>query len=192
MRVLDIDEEGWRMHLCSDGERRRVQLAMGLIRPWRVLLLDEVTVDLDLLARSEFLGWLRGECLGRGKGRRGKGGGGEEVDGASGEVNGEDEEEEEDEGGASVVYATHILDGLDGWATHLVHLHMGTCKEWGPIERFTGTDEQGKGGKRLGEVVLDWLKEDIKERGPRRGGEGKTYEDLGGRGGYGLEKRIED
>ena len=63
VQVLDIDEEGWRMHLCSDGERRRVQLAMGLVRPWRVLLLDEVTVDLDLLARSEFLGWLRGQCL---------------------------------------------------------------------------------------------------------------------------------
>jgi CCR4-NOT complex subunit CAF16 len=39
--VLDIDLE-WRMHAVSDGERRRVQLAMGLIRPWSVLLLDEI------------------------------------------------------------------------------------------------------------------------------------------------------
>ena len=29
--ILDIDV-GWRLHAVSDGERRRVQLAMGLIR----------------------------------------------------------------------------------------------------------------------------------------------------------------
>lgn len=57
MQILDIDT-AWRMHAVSDGERRRVQLAMGLIRPWRVLLLDEITVDLDLLSRSNFLAFL--------------------------------------------------------------------------------------------------------------------------------------
>ncbi len=30
------------MHTISDGERRRVQLTMGLMAPWDVLLLDEV------------------------------------------------------------------------------------------------------------------------------------------------------
>ena len=30
------------MHQISDGERRRVQLVMGLMSPWDVLLLDEV------------------------------------------------------------------------------------------------------------------------------------------------------
>jgi CCR4-NOT complex subunit CAF16 len=30
------------MHAISDGERRRVQLVMGLMSPWEVLLLDEV------------------------------------------------------------------------------------------------------------------------------------------------------
>ena len=39
INILDIDE-AWHMHAVSDGERRRVQLAMGLLRPWRVLLLD--------------------------------------------------------------------------------------------------------------------------------------------------------
>jgi len=57
--MLDIDM-GWRMHAVSDGERRRVQLAMGLIRPWTVLFLDEITVDLDVLSRAEFLGWPSG------------------------------------------------------------------------------------------------------------------------------------
>ncbi|EDN92888.1 hypothetical protein SS1G_08753 [Sclerotinia sclerotiorum 1980 UF-70] len=60
VRVLDIDLE-WRMHQVSDGERRRVQLAMGLIRPWRILLLDEITVDLDLLSRKRFLDFLKEE-----------------------------------------------------------------------------------------------------------------------------------
>jgi CCR4-NOT complex subunit CAF16 len=32
------------MHAVSDGERRRVQLCMGLMVPWDVLLLDEVSV----------------------------------------------------------------------------------------------------------------------------------------------------
>jgi CCR4-NOT complex subunit CAF16 len=42
--VLDIDET-WRMHRVSDGQRRRVQIACGLLRPAEVLLLDEVTVS---------------------------------------------------------------------------------------------------------------------------------------------------
>lgn len=43
------------------GQRRRVQLVMGLLQPWDVLLLDEVTVDLDVLVRAEFLDYLRQE-----------------------------------------------------------------------------------------------------------------------------------
>lgn len=63
--ILDIDVD-WRMHAVSDGERRRVQLAMGLLRPWTILLLDEVTVDLDCLARWRFLEWLKQETETRG------------------------------------------------------------------------------------------------------------------------------
>jgi CCR4-NOT complex subunit CAF16 len=39
--ILDVDLD-WHMHSISDGERRRVQLCMGLMIPWDVLLLDEV------------------------------------------------------------------------------------------------------------------------------------------------------
>ena len=39
--ILDVDLD-WHMHQISDGERRRVQLVMGLIGDWDVLLLDEV------------------------------------------------------------------------------------------------------------------------------------------------------
>ena len=39
--ILDVDLD-WHMHSISDGERRRVQLVMGLMADWDVLLLDEV------------------------------------------------------------------------------------------------------------------------------------------------------
>ncbi len=62
--ILDIDIE-WRMHAVSDGERRRVQLAMGLMKPWNLLLLDEITVDLDVLVRTRLLNFLEQETKGR-------------------------------------------------------------------------------------------------------------------------------
>jgi len=167
VRVLDIDVT-WRMHAVSDGERRRVQLAMGLIRPWRVLLLDEITVDLDVWSRARFLGFLKKETEGR---------------------------------ECTIVYATHILDGLAGWPTHLVHLFLGRVKGWGPAEEMLKEGEakedeeeedelvgRVEGNSRLGTLVMRWLREDLKERGPRnrRGPEGRSYM-IGGIGGYGLE-----
>lgn len=163
VRVLDIDV-AWRMHAVSDGERRRVQLAMGLVRPWTVLLLDEITVDLDVLSRAGFLGWLREETRSR---------------------------------ECTIVYATHILDNLAGWPTHLVHMHLGRVREWGPTDRFldaadaAAAPSAASGNSRLGELVLGWLEKDLEDRGPRNqqkmGTEGLTYSQ-GGLGGYGLEK----
>ncbi|KAL2129136.1 hypothetical protein VTI74DRAFT_8184 [Chaetomium olivicolor] len=166
--VLDIDTT-WRMHAVSDGERRRVQLAMGLIRPWTVLLLDEITVDLDVWSRAQFLGFLRRETENR---------------------------------ECTVVYATHILDNLAGWPTHLVHMHLGTVKGWGLAEemlREVDEKESEEGGtlgasgnSKLGELVLRWLRDDLRERGPRsqhkRGPEGWTYS-VTGLGGYGFEPK---
>lgn len=200
--VLDIDTS-WRMHAVSDGERRRVQLAMGLVRPWRVLLLDEITVDLDVWTRAQFLGWLRRECE-------------RHPDRAAGLPP------------PTIVYATHILDHLAGWPTHLVHMHLGTVREWGPAARFledpayytehvqraqqvvAAADGRpgephapfspvtllgASGNSRLGDLVLAWLRNDLRDRGPRskvgRGPEGLTYA-VGGIGGYGHEKFPEE
>ncbi|KAL2941731.1 ABC transporter I family member 20 [Bienertia sinuspersici] len=58
IKVLDIDLS-WRMHNVSDGQRRRVQICMGLLKPYKVLLLDEITVDLDVLARADLLKFLK-------------------------------------------------------------------------------------------------------------------------------------
>ena len=41
INLLDINLE-WRLHRVSDGQRRRVQICMGLLKPFTVLLLDEV------------------------------------------------------------------------------------------------------------------------------------------------------
>ncbi len=35
VKVLDIDLN-WRMHQVSDGQRRRVQICVGLLRPFKV------------------------------------------------------------------------------------------------------------------------------------------------------------
>lgn len=89
--ILDIDLN-WRMHRLSDGQKRRVQLSMGLLKPWRVLLLDEVTVDLDVIARSRLLNFLQLET----KTRK-----------------------------CSVIYATHIFDGLANWPDKIIHVKDG-------------------------------------------------------------------
>lgn len=158
VRILDVDLS-WRLHAVSDGERRRVQLCMGLIRPWTVLLLDEITVDLDLLSRHNFLQFLKRET---------------------------------DSRACTIVYATHILDNLADWPTHLVHMSLGKVRQAGAIESFEIEKVEGRqtGNSLLGQLVLQWLKEDLEVRGPRNGrpSEGKTYDTFEGKGGYGNEK----
>ena len=63
--MLGVDP-AWRLHRLSDGQRRRVQIAAGLLRPFKVLLLDEVTVDMDVLARADLLNYLTNEAEERG------------------------------------------------------------------------------------------------------------------------------
>lgn len=59
--LLDIDLN-WHLHRVSDGQRRRVQICMGLLKPFKVLLLDEVTVDMDVLGRLQLLRFFKQEC----------------------------------------------------------------------------------------------------------------------------------
>jgi len=96
MDMLMIDPE-WRMHELSDGQRRRVQILLALVRPFEVLLLDEVTTSLDVCVRKDLLKWLENESIER---------------------------------NCTIIYATHIFDGLDGWATHMHHLTEGGTTGW--------------------------------------------------------------
>lgn len=91
LEIMDVDPN-WHMHQVSDGQRRRVQIVLGLLEPWEILLLDEVTVDLDVVVRANLLQYLKRETENR---------------------------------GASIVYATHIFDGLGGFPTHVVHMASG-------------------------------------------------------------------
>nr|HEX4314587.1 ATP-binding cassette domain-containing protein [Kofleriaceae bacterium] len=93
--VLGVDRD-WRMHAVSDGQRRRVQLLLGLMRPRDVLLLDEISTDLDLIARSDLLAFLRAET--------------------------------ESPRRTTLIYATHIFDTLDEWATDLVYVVAGKVR----------------------------------------------------------------
>ena len=60
--VLGINPE-WRMHLVSSGQRRRVRLLLGLLKPFKVALIDEMTMDLDIITRVKFMKWLKNESI---------------------------------------------------------------------------------------------------------------------------------
>jgi len=123
MQLLAIDPVK-PVGVLSDGAMRRVQIALKLLRPASVLLVDEVTADLDVLARQALLSFLR----------------------------------EEAEEGCAVIYCTHIMDGLDGWASHLLHV-----RPWGHTGKLLAADELLKPGSSdgaLSNVVKSLLQED--------------------------------
>lgn len=64
--ILNIVEDG-RMHLLSDGQRQSVQIAMGLMKSFKVLLMDETTVECDLLVRKRLMNFLKEESEGENK-----------------------------------------------------------------------------------------------------------------------------
>jgi len=90
VRVLGIDLN-WRMNECSDGQRKKVQILIKLLKPFKVCIIDEFAADLDILSRSHFFDYLSKECAER---------------------------------GASVVYATHIFDQADSWASHIAFMQL--------------------------------------------------------------------
>ncbi|CAA7390509.1 unnamed protein product [Spirodela intermedia] len=122
--LLDIDLQ-WRMHKVSDGQRRRVQICMGLLHPFKVLLLDEITVDLDVVTRMDLLDFFKEEC---------------------------------DQRGATIVYATHIFDGLETWATHAAYIQDGELRRSEPLSELP----EMKGAKNLLSVVESWLRAETK------------------------------
>ncbi|CAN0926591.1 ABC transporter I family member 20 [Linum grandiflorum] len=129
IKVLDVDLS-WRLHKVSDGQRRRVQICMGLLRPYKVLLLDEITVDLDVLARADLLKFLRKEC---------------------------------EERGATIIYATHIFDGLEEWPTHIVYVAHGKLQLTMPMAKVKQISNLS-----LMRTVETWLRKEREEEWKRR------------------------
>ena len=60
--VLGINPE-WSLNSISEGQRKRVQLYLGLIQPFKVCLLDEITVNLDILVKDRFMNYLKKESI---------------------------------------------------------------------------------------------------------------------------------
>lgn len=137
VEMLGIDLE-WRMHQLSDGQRRRVQLLIGLIRPFKVLLLDEITTSLDVCVRQDLLRWL---------------------------------EKESRERGATIIYATHIFDGLDDWPTHLTYLtdsgNTGWQGELDDLEYYQQLKAENHPAKMLA-VADHWLRKELERNRARR------------------------
>ncbi|KAJ3148491.1 CCR4-NOT regulatory complex component [Geranomyces michiganensis] len=142
--ILDVDPN-WHMHEVSDGQRRRVQILLGLLEPWQILLLDEVTVDLDVHVRADLLRFLRSETEDR---------------------------------GATILYATHIFDGLGGWSTHVAHIAEGTVAvirdmltpggfpeldEQKALRNAQGADSALLDNSPLLLVVEKWLADDLRK-----------------------------
>tara|TARA_Y100000361_G_scaffold56790_1_gene49613 strand:+ start:5267 stop:6082 length:816 start_codon:yes stop_codon:yes gene_type:complete len=64
LELLCINPE-WRLNAVSEGQRKRVQLYLNLIKPFKICLLDEITVNLDLLVKDRFMNYLKRETARR-------------------------------------------------------------------------------------------------------------------------------
>ncbi len=108
----------------------------------QVLLLDEITVDLDVVGRLRLLDFFR---------------------------------QESEQRGATILYATHIFDGLEGWVTHVAYMEAGAIKRGGPVGQLAevaatsagaeggqqgqeGQEGQGGSRRKLLHVVEEWLR----------------------------------
>lgn len=60
VKILKINLD-WNMMELSDGQRRRVQIMLGLLQPYKILFLDEVTSELDIVVRSKLMDYLKYE-----------------------------------------------------------------------------------------------------------------------------------
>ncbi|TYK30838.1 ABC transporter I family member 20 isoform X2 [Cucumis melo var. makuwa] len=123
INILDIDLS-WKMHKVSDGQRRRVQICMGLLKAYKI------TVDLDVLARANLLKFLRREC---------------------------------EERGATIIYATHIFDGLEDWPSHMVYVSHGKLQISMPMDKIKEISKLS-----LMRTVESWLRKERDEERLRR------------------------
>ena len=145
--MLGIDLN-WRMHQLSDGQRRRVQIMIGLLRPFKILLLDEITTSLDVCVRQDLLKWLI---------------------------------KESDERKATILYATHIFDGLDEWATDLFYLtDEGKCGWQGKmdeLELYRDLKAQNHPAKML-TIAEHWLRKELEENRKKNKREKAQFADM--------------
>ena len=121
LKLLEINEN-WSMSYISDGQRRRVQIFLGLLRPVELVLLDEISNVLDILCREKLLDWLIKESI---------------------------------ENKTTIIYATHIFDGLDNWYNEVLFL-----KRENSISSLGFFGKKENINKPIYDQVKEWLKSD--------------------------------
>ena len=48
----------WRLYKLNVWQRRRVQILVGMIRPFKLLLLDDIMTSIDVCVRKDMLCWI--------------------------------------------------------------------------------------------------------------------------------------
>jgi len=127
LKLLEIDLN-WCTCELSDGQLRRIQIMLGLLQPFEILLLDEITVDLDCLMRTELLEFLK----------------------------------QETQRGGTILYATHIFDGLEDWATHIARLSDGELTLYSPSDVIKPRPNTLISPLYI--TIVEWLREDLKKQ----------------------------
>lgn len=61
VQVLGIDLN-WHMHQVSDGQRKKVQIMIALLKPFKVVIIDEFLSELDVVVRDKMFTYLKKEC----------------------------------------------------------------------------------------------------------------------------------
>ncbi|KAK2994460.1 hypothetical protein RJ640_008828 [Escallonia rubra] len=120
---MDISAEKMIFGVSGVKPERRAELI-------KVLLLDEITVDLDVLARADLLSFLKKECQER---------------------------------GATIVYATHIFDGLEDWPSRIVYVAHGKLQLAKPMDEVKESSNMS-----LMRTVEKWLRKERDELRKRR------------------------
>ena len=59
--------------------------------------------------------------------------------------------------GATIVYATHIFDGLEAWPTHMVYVEQGRMRRGGKVSEVR---ELAQPGAKLLHIMEAWLREE--------------------------------
>ncbi|XP_027363953.1 ABC transporter I family member 20 isoform X2 [Abrus precatorius] len=127
----DVAFAGFEVPIQMDVSAEKMIFGVGGIDPERraelikVLLLDEITVDLDVLARADLLRFLRKEC---------------------------------EERGATIIYATHIFDGLEDWPTNIVYVAHGKLQLAMPMDKVKEISQLS-----LMRTVESWLRKERDE-----------------------------
>ena len=124
-----------------------MHIIIGLIRPFKVLLLDEITTSLDICVRQDLLHWII---------------------------------KDSNERGATILYATHIFDGLDDWAKNLHYLiDEGKCVWQGKIQDLEKHQKMKEGNhpSKMLAIADHWLRAEL-ERNHRSRRAGKSQGEL--------------